>query len=153
MGREVRRVPADWQHPKDANRQYIPLFGGSYSARAATWDLHAAKWAEGLMESFSVPGEWVSNATYSADYLTYEDWNGARPVPEEYMPDWPDEQRTHWQFYENTSEGTPLSPVFATAEELADWLATNYETRRYEAAKDREEWLACVRQWSTGEER
>ena len=28
MGREVRRVPADWQHPKDARGRFIPLFDG-----------------------------------------------------------------------------------------------------------------------------
>lgn len=28
MGREVRRVPAEWQHPKDERGRYIPLFDG-----------------------------------------------------------------------------------------------------------------------------
>ena len=26
MGREVRKVPGDWQHPKDEKGHYIPLF-------------------------------------------------------------------------------------------------------------------------------
>jgi hypothetical protein len=30
MGREVRMVSADWQHPKDAEDHYTPLFGGSF---------------------------------------------------------------------------------------------------------------------------
>lgn len=30
-----------------------------------------------------------------------------------------------WQLWETTSEGSPASPVFATAEELADWCAGN----------------------------
>lgn len=31
--------------------------------------------------------------------------------------------RTAFQIYENVSEGTPVSPVFDTAEALAQWLA------------------------------
>ena len=29
---------------------------------------------------------------------------------------------THFQLYENVSDGTPTSPIFATLEELVDWL-------------------------------
>jgi hypothetical protein len=28
MGREVRMVPADWEHPVDATGKYIPLYRG-----------------------------------------------------------------------------------------------------------------------------
>lgn len=31
-----------------------------------------------------------------------------------------------WQMWETTSEGSPISPVFASPEELARWLAANY---------------------------
>ena len=27
MGREIRRVPANWQHPKDGHGDYIPMYG------------------------------------------------------------------------------------------------------------------------------
>jgi hypothetical protein len=30
-----------------------------------------------------------------------------------------------WQLWETTSEGSPMSPVFATADELAQWMGTN----------------------------
>lgn len=30
-----------------------------------------------------------------------------------------------WQLWETTSEGSPQSPVFATADELAEWAAHN----------------------------
>ncbi|WP_146208404.1 M20 family metallopeptidase [Cupriavidus plantarum] len=30
--------------------------------------------------------------------------------------------KTAYQVYENVSEGTPVSPVFASLEELMDWL-------------------------------
>ena len=45
MGREVRMVPADWRHPKDARGNYMPLLGGPWSKHVAEWYLAAAKWA------------------------------------------------------------------------------------------------------------
>lgn len=41
------------------------------------------------------------------------------------MPEWTDKERTHYQMYQTVSEGTPVSPVFATPEGLAKWLADN----------------------------
>lgn len=86
--------------------------------RAKEWDEAAAKWAEGLRTDWD--GGWVplGDGTPAA----YEDWAGSRPVEADYMPDWPVEQRTHYMMYEDTTEGTPISPAFATAEELARWL-------------------------------
>jgi len=55
--------------------------------------------------------------------MCYEQWAGQRPHRDDYMPNWPAEQRTHLMMYENTSEGTPISPAFETPEELARWLA------------------------------
>jgi len=39
-----------------------------------------------------------------------------------------------WQLWETTSEGSPVSPVFGTAEELATWISNPDRTDRY--AKD-----------------
>ena len=41
------------------------------------------------------------------------------------MPRWTDAERTHLMMYEDTSEGTPISPAFETPEELARWLVDN----------------------------
>lgn len=48
-----------------------------------------------------------------------------RPNPEEYMPvfDVPEEE-LGWCLYETVSEGTPVTPVFATADELIEHLVT-----------------------------
>jgi hypothetical protein len=35
----------------------------------------------------------------------------------------PDEQKTAFQIYENVTEGSPVSPIFGTLEELSKWLA------------------------------
>ncbi|MBB6299936.1 hypothetical protein [Rhizobium leucaenae] len=126
MGREVRRVPADWQHPKYTEEnapharavgRYIPLLNGSYAEAAKDW-LEKAN-DESLEAAI--------------------DYYGDPPKREGYMPSWPDEQRTHFMMYEDTSEGTPISPAFATPEELATWLvatsASSFagQTASYEA--------------------
>ena len=110
MGREVRRVPADWQHPKHevpdyrAGRmveRYKPLYPGERYAPDAA-DFMAKANADGLQAAI--------------------DWHGQAPDANDYMPAWPAEQRTHLMMYEDTSEGTPISPAFKTPEELARWL-------------------------------
>ena len=103
MGREVRRVPADWQHPKDElTGSYKPLSPGEQYKANAEGFLEKAN-AEGLQEAI--------------------DWYGQAPNQNDYMPDWPASERTHYMMYEDTSEGTPISPAFATPEDLARWLA------------------------------
>lgn len=143
MGREVRRVPADWQHPKDERGHYVPLHGGSVSERLARWDEAAAKWAEGLREDYR-NGGWKPREPDELD-MPFEEWDGERPDPADYMPDWPDGERTHFQMYEDCTEGTPISPVFATPEELARWLADTGASAFGSMTATYEQWLATCR--------
>jgi hypothetical protein len=149
MGREVRRVPADWQHPKNAKGDYIPLMGGSYSKRAAEWDEGERQWNAGFRaktvwhDGGGYHEEWEAKAA-EHDY-PYSEWSGDRPLAEDYMPDWPDEQRTHLQMYEDTSEGTPISPVMETPEELARWLADNGASAFAGQTATYEQWLATIK--------
>lgn len=47
------------------------------------------------------------------------------PQPKDYMPLFPqDEADLGWALYETVSEGTPITPTFATADELIDHLST-----------------------------
>jgi hypothetical protein len=48
-----------------------------------------------------------------------------------------------WQMWENTSEGSPISPVFATPEELAEWLAPNASPFA-DTRATKEEWLKMI---------
>ena len=135
MGREVRMVPPDWEHPKDESGSFVPLLDGSYAERAQDWDKGWAKWQEGLRENYGEgPAAWVPH-----DGGTYTDWDGRRPSPDDYMPLWSGEDATHFMMYEDTSGGTPISPAFETPEELARWLVDNAasafagETASYEA--------------------
>ena len=51
-------------------------------------------------------------------------WYYSRPNPEDYMPVWSEEEATGWCLYETVSEGTPVTPVFASADELINHLST-----------------------------
>jgi len=142
MGREVRRVPKDWQHPKNRHGKYTPLLGDSFSERKAAWMEGAVKWDEGLrLEYFT--NRWIPkdpDMNYS-----YERWEGTCPEESEYMPDWPDEERTHLQMYETCTEGTPISPVMKTPEELARWLTDNNASAFGYMTATYEQWLATAR--------
>lgn len=157
MGREVRMVPADWQHPKSydyrsGENRYVPLhesnFGGGYKKRAAEWDEAWAKWQEGLCEHYGSGEKW-GPIDEEHRGMRYSDYEGKRPSPDDYMPDWPREQRTHLMMYEDTSEGTPISPAFKTPEELARWLTDNEASAFGSSTATYEQWLAtCKAGWA-----
>lgn len=151
MGREIRRVPADWQHPRyfgayqDGRPRYVPLHDG-LTKDIADWDEGSAKWSEGLRKDYSAEFDgsgWKPRE--SDDGESFVEWTGERPKAEEYMPDWPAEQRTHLMMYETCSEGTPISPAFETPEELAHWLADNNASAFGSATATYEQWLATCR--------
>lgn len=133
MGREVRMVPAYWKHPKNNQGEYIPLYDGhDYEQRANEWDKEAAEWAR---------GEYPDYACEESKKLTYEEWSGPRPNIKDYMPVWQENERTHYMMYEDTSEGTPISPAFATPEELARWLTDNRASAFGSSTASYEAWL------------
>lgn len=117
MASELRRVHKDWQHPKK-DGEYVRLFGGSWSANARRWDARKARWDAGERPDYAGPEHTT---------LSYEDWDGARPFVDEYMPDWPMAERTHFQLYECVTEGTPVSPVFDSVEAMIRWHADQGE--------------------------
>jgi hypothetical protein len=158
MSREVRMVPADWEHPVPAEgpatyrgggKRYVPLHKQSYRQALEEYEQGALKWEQGLVRSYSLSQEpdqqWEPKATYFSEYKDYADYAGQPPKPEEYMPDWPPEQRTHWMMYESVSEGTPISPAFATPEELARWLADTNASSFADRGATYEQWLATCR--------
>lgn len=147
MGREVRRVPADWQHPKDDRGNYIPLYAGPFSKRVAEWDEDSRQWSLGFMRDYSnyPASAFKPKEGPALEYPAYEDWDTSRPVAEDYMPDWPEAERTHLMMYEDTSEGTPISPAFETPEELARWLADNNASAFGGSTATYEQWLGMAR--------
>lgn len=147
MGREVRRVPANWKHPQDERGNYTPLFdGAAYQRRVTEWDTENAKWLEGFRSDYS--GGWKPiEEKYQG--MSYSEWAGSRPIQSDYMPDWPDAEKTHLMMYETCTEGTPISPAFTTAEELAQWLADNGTSAFGRMTATYEQWLGTIGVGST----
>jgi hypothetical protein len=148
MSREVRRVPVGWKHPVTSNpywreqehhrlvrggpqsrlhgleERFVGLMSRSLSEAQAEWDAGAAAWAA---LDLAHPDDLVARKPWEYD-------NGPRPV-DGYMPDFdvPLED-LGWCLYETVSEGTPTTPVFATAEELIEHLVTvgeDYDQQPY----------------------
>ncbi len=125
MGREIRRVPANWQHPRrdcqhwpkcDSGKCYQPMFNRDYETAVVEWIENHQLW---------LSGEHPDQINGSGkDYQYYAQWNGNAPDVEYYRPKW-NEEPTWLQLYETVSEGTPVSPAFATQEELIEYLATH----------------------------
>lgn len=124
MGMEIRRVPPDWQHPKatqtvwdSAQRhrtvkldRFQPLYDNDYDSEAQEWMADFDLWRRG-----EHPHQ-IADAYF---------WDGWGPPPnEEYYRTrkWTPEEATAYQIYETVTEGTPVSPIFATVDAMRDWL-------------------------------
>lgn len=149
MGREVRMVPANWQHPQEKSDYtgelcFVPLFDGDYESAASDWDEGWEKWQQGLCENYSSDEKWTA---IEPEYqqMRYTGYAGSRPSPDDYMPQWPAEMRTHLMMYETTTEGTPISPAFETPEDLARWLADNEASAFARQPASYEHWLAVAK--------
>lgn len=138
MGREVRRVPADWNHPRlpgtysNGSIRYQPMFNRSYAKAKAEWDEEKAKWER---------GEFPTYASEENRKMRFEEWEGEAPNPDYYMPEFPEGSCTHYQMYETCSEGSPISPVMDSPESLARWLADNGASAFGSMTATYEEWL------------
>lgn len=146
MGREVRKVRADWKHPTtDGKENYIPLHEDSFTDAQTKWDEAKRQWDAGFTRDWSADGI-AFKAKDAEDTETYEEYAGERPTQYEYMPYWKPEERTHLQMYETCTEGTPISPVMETPEELARWLADNGASSFGSSTASYEDWLATIKQ-------
>jgi len=148
MGREVRMVPADyvhpvyseeetWEHPRLRGR-FKPLFYATpekFAETVAQYKLQKAQWKKGYTLDW-VSGDFVPKSVEES-CATFSEWYGEPPQASDYMLI-PKEQQTHYMMFETVTEGTPISPVFPTAEALAKWLAETganagaYSTATYE---------------------
>jgi hypothetical protein len=75
------------------------------------------------------------------DALEY--WGGG-PYTHNYMPEWAKDEATHYMMYETCTEGTPISPAFATKEELAHWLADTGASAFGKRVASYEAWLNTI---------
>lgn len=141
MGREVRMVPENWEHPKDENGKYIPLMNGDFSNILSKYKEEKLQWQKGFRTDFK--GGWKPKSEDELK-MSFIDWNGEEPKIEDYMPQWEDDEKTHLQMYEDTSEGTPISPVFSNANDLARWLSDNNASAFGGMTATYEEWLSMI---------
>jgi len=146
MGRQVRMVPPDWKHPKNGEGRYIPLLKGSFAQADAEWNEEYAAWQRGEVKSYKRGSPvWEPKCEAALACDSYSEWNGRRPSPDDYMPEFPEGAATMLMMYEDTSEGTPISPAFATPEELARWLADTGASAFGGSGATYEQWLATCR--------
>jgi len=111
MGREIRRVPSDWQHPKDVVGHYIPMLDTTFDEAFHEWAEEYELWKAG-----NHPDQQKYNPG-----CPFWEWHGPPPRPGCHRPEFESEP-THYQIYETVSEGTPTSPIFATLGEMKEWL-------------------------------
>lgn len=143
MGREVRRVPQNWDHPKNEYGNYKPLLGSSFKESLKDWEEGKKQWYNGFRESWDDKKPWKPKEEDELE-MSYEEWGGEKPVKEDYMPEWDEKELTHIQMYEDTSEGTPISPVFDNAEDMAKWLADNNASAFGSMTATYEQWLSTI---------
>lgn len=128
MGCEIRRVPPNWEHPKDGEGQYMPLLDEDFESAMHRWWEQAHAWAasEACMQEAI---EWFGNSDTEMAYVranplrAYAEWHNEPPRPDYYRAVF-GEEPTAYQVYERISEGTPLSPVCLTRNELMTWLTS-----------------------------
>lgn len=121
MGREIRKVPPNWEHPKytqaDApfsNRAggYKPMYNRTFAEVVSEWKEGFAAWERGERPNY---------CTDESRSLEFWEWESAPPNRDYYRP-YEDADATWVQVFETVSEGTPVTPPFATREELVEYL-------------------------------
>ena len=140
MGREIRKVPANWVHPRKEDGSYQPMFNEHYEDALKDWlDSHNG-WVNGTHPDL------IKNPEIKDEYPFYAMWGGNPPDVEYYQTKrYTPEELTHIQLYETTSEGTPESPVFRAdqLEDLCEYAAKNVTTFASNKAT-KEEWMRML---------
>jgi hypothetical protein len=138
MGREVRKVPPNWNHPtcEEGNRrgQPQPMFDRRFEDAAKLWKEGLANWEAGLRpayvdgkEVWQTQDEWLYRDIGQEEHSSKEWWeyHGGPPEDRAYYRPWRDEEATWFQVWETVTEGTPVTPPFATKQELVEYLVAN----------------------------
>lgn len=118
MGREIRQVPPNWEHPTTTDRWgntgFQSMHDECFDARFELWLADFDRIRRGDLTD-------IERECYPrglADWLLDE----GQPVDPKYYRPWKDEEATWFQVWETVSEGSPVTPPFATKEELVDYL-------------------------------
>src|SRR3972149_2238503 len=98
MGREIRRVPANWEHPKQYGH-YQPLYDKDFACEAREWLDNCISWDNGTHKDLQ------ERPDLKKEYPFYWQWDGEPPNEEYFRPKF--ENAEWYQVYETVSEGTP----------------------------------------------
>lgn len=115
MGREIRCVPPNYVHPKYENPyrglEDQPMHDKTFADAVAEWKAGYAAWESGQRPDTANEDE------------QYWEWEGMPPEDRAMYRTYSKEEATWYQVWQTVSEGTPVSPPFATLDELAAYLA------------------------------
>ena len=111
MGREIRRVPPNWEHPKNDYGNYIPMHDETFDFALENYYQNYMAWKNKTHEGYS-------------DEYSFSDYEGEPPISNCFRPEFKEEP-TWYQVYETVSEGTPVTPPFETKEELVEYLVNH----------------------------
>ena len=137
MGRELRRVPANWQHPRGTFKRgfvnaegYLPMKDQTLEEAQAEWDRNNELWEKKQHPDqikAARSGRPMSDPLNPLRH-TWESWTSERPHAGQswWRPAYEGEP-THYQVYENTTEGTPVSPVLDSEEAIVAWLVEHQD--------------------------
>jgi hypothetical protein len=159
MGREIRRVPPNWEHPKIQRfdyhqgkmvEEYYPLHDKDAQSAWEEWYAEYVKWLEGEFDKVRSKPElkYAPNQPYAAFYH----WHGSPPDPEYCRPAWDPKDATWFQVYETVSEGTPVTPPFESENELIEYLVNHgdfFDQARGHGGWNRENAKEFVKRGST----
>jgi hypothetical protein len=130
MGREIRRVPFDWQHPTRKEGEttsyqrvgdFIPLLDNDIQSAYEEWQESLNKWLLGThQEQIEHRYDFYD---YAPTYAAFVEREGRSPDPDCHRArKWHAEEATAYQIYETVTEGTPVSPVFPDEAAMIAWL-------------------------------
>ncbi len=116
MGREIRMVPPNYEHPRKDNGDYESL---SYGFEKDLREFEERIASHGLRDTLGYYGGGLS----PEDYMLVE-YKAESEGGDGCYYGIPEEECTWRQVFENVSEGSPDTPPFETKEELIEYLCT-----------------------------
>lgn len=140
MGREIRRVPPNHEHPR-RQCEHSPWAGGCKESKEHGGMCYQPQFNERIDDALGTwlvdldrvrAGKWqkIERECYPTErgrpHIRLAAWIKDNPPPDpDYYRAYKDAAATWWQVYETVSEGSPVTPPFETREELIDYLATH----------------------------
>ena len=136
MGREINRVPLDFAWPIGASFYEVgvslplcPNCRGGWSPRAAAMREQLNNDGHTFVDVYVLVNAQAAEEGWSVTCSACDGLGRLYPTPE--VKAWADAQPEltlpegdGWQLWETVGD-SPMSPVFATADELVDWMTSN----------------------------